>query len=88
MQYKTWHGFKSQILIQNIDKISYIQRADLKVQKLNINGESTLGIYLNGKSKVIRCAKQSLMNCIQSNNINKMYFNTRRHHIQHKIKQV
>lgn len=48
MQFKKCH-----ILIQNIDRIAYIYRTDLEVQKLNINDESTRGIYLNRKSKVV-----------------------------------
>lgn len=66
MQHK---AFESYILIQNIDKIAYIWKADLKVRKLNINDEATTGSCLKGKSKVIGCAKQFLITCIKSNKL-------------------
>lgn len=45
----------------------HIQRANLQVQKLNIDDEATKKIGINRPHKVIASPEQSLMNCNMSN---------------------
>lgn len=44
-------------------KDTHIQRADLQVQKLNINDKTTMEGGLKRPNKVFICPKQSLMSC-------------------------
>ena len=45
-----------------LQKGTHIQRADLQVQKLNINDEATMEGGIKWPNKVIACPQQSLMN--------------------------
>ena len=61
--YKTLlHHPTSQHLKLGIQKVTHIHRADLQVQKLNINDEATMKGRINWPNKVFAIPKQSLMN--------------------------